>query len=163
VIAAAGALFSPFFYISYVRPVTDVIETLKRSVALRSGQNSPDAEVAGMNAVFELMREFPSPPPDVTAIPPDDESEDAAEEPADTGADGEYRYRLNTLSDAEKKVFDLYVQGYSAPDISRALNISVNTVKSHNRSILAKMRAASKKELISANIKMIKGEARERK
>jgi DNA-binding CsgD family transcriptional regulator len=61
----------------------------------------------------------------------------------------EFVKNTETLSRAEKKVFDMYVKGYSASEIADALNLSVNTVKSHNRRIFLKMNVSSKKELLA--------------
>jgi DNA-binding CsgD family transcriptional regulator len=58
-------------------------------------------------------------------------------------------------------VFDLYIEGYTGLEISKTLIISPNTVKTHTRNILAKMHAVSKRELINANMKILRDEYRE--
>lgn len=55
---------------------------------------------------------------------------------------------IKTLSPAEKAVFDLYVKGYRAQDIANALCLSINTIKTHNRRIFAKLNVSTRKELL---------------
>ena len=46
-----------------------------------------------------------------------------------------YRYQL---TDREAEVWQLYLQGYSYRDVSKALTIALNTVKKHMKSIFSK-------------------------
>ena len=55
---------------------------------------------------------------------------------------------VELLSKAERAVFDLYMKGFSAPDIANQLYISMNTVKSHNKRIYKKLNVSSRKELL---------------
>lgn len=56
---------------------------------------------------------------------------------------------LETLSPAERRVFDLYVREYRAKDIAAELHLSMNTVKYHNGNIYGKLEVGSRKELLS--------------
>lgn len=67
---------------------------------------------------------------------------------------------IETLSKAERTVFDLYVEGFSAPEIAERLHVTIHTVKSHNRRIYAKLNISSRKELLLF-INMMKPESRE--
>lgn len=55
---------------------------------------------------------------------------------------------IETLSKAERTVFDLYVEGFSAPEIAERLHVTIHTIKSHNRRIYAKLNISSRKELL---------------
>lgn len=55
---------------------------------------------------------------------------------------------IELLSKAERAVFDLYMEGFTAPDIADKLHISMNTVKSHNKRIYRKLNVSSRKELL---------------
>ena len=55
---------------------------------------------------------------------------------------------VELLSKAERAVFDLYMKGFSAPDIANQLYISMNTIKSHNKRIYKKLNVSSRKELL---------------
>lgn len=60
----------------------------------------------------------------------------------------EFAKNIRTLSAAEKSVFDLYVQGYTAKEIAEILCLSINTIKTHNRRIYMKLNVTSRKELM---------------
>lgn len=55
---------------------------------------------------------------------------------------------IKTLSPAEKAVFDLYVKGHTAKEITEILYLSINTIKTHNRRIYDKLNVSSRKELL---------------
>ncbi|HBL50923.1 MAG TPA: hypothetical protein DDZ65_11845, partial [Firmicutes bacterium] len=54
-------------------------------------------------------------------------------------------------------VFELYLQGYTAKEITDKLCISINTIKTHNKRIYYKLNVSSRKELL-LYVKMIQGE-----
>ena len=64
---------------------------------------------------------------------------------------------VKTLSPAERNVFELYLQGYTAKEIADKLCISINTIKTHNKRIYYKLNVSSRKELL-LYVKMIQGE-----
>ena len=55
---------------------------------------------------------------------------------------------IETLSPAERSVFNLYVEGYDAKKITEILCLSINTIKTHNRRIYQKLGVSSRKELL---------------
>jgi DNA-binding CsgD family transcriptional regulator len=55
---------------------------------------------------------------------------------------------LSTLSKAERSVFNLYAQNYSAKEIAYTLCLSMNTIKTHNKRIYAKLGVSSRKEMM---------------
>lgn len=54
------------------------------------------------------------------------------------------------LTSREAEVFELLARGYTLPGVSEALNISLNTVRSHSKSIYRKLGVDSKQNLIAA-------------
>lgn len=60
----------------------------------------------------------------------------------------EFKKNIATLSGAEKRVFDLYVKGHTAQEITQILFLSINTVKTHNRRIYVKLNVSSRNELM---------------
>ncbi|MBQ4133619.1 MAG: LuxR family transcriptional regulator [Desulfovibrionaceae bacterium] len=82
-----------------------------------------------------------------------------ADDPSEPEADmsGFYAFKENIckLSPAERAVFNLYLEDFSAQKIADVLYISINTVKSHNKRIYAKLGVSSRKELM-IYIKMLK-------
>jgi DNA-binding NarL/FixJ family response regulator len=53
------------------------------------------------------------------------------------------------LTRAESDVFNLYFEGHSAQEIASVLNVSISTIKTHNRRIYAKLNVSSSKELLT--------------
>lgn len=60
----------------------------------------------------------------------------------------EFVRSIELLSKAERRVFDLYIEGHTAQEIADILTVSINTVKTHNRRIYIKLNVTSYKELM---------------
>ena len=45
--------------------------------------------------------------------------------------------------------FNLYFEGYTAQEIASMLSVSINTIKTHNGHIFAKLNVSSRKELLT--------------
>ena len=56
--------------------------------------------------------------------------------------------RVQTLSGAERRILNYYIDGYDTADIPELAFISIHTVKKHNRSIYQKLEVASRDELM---------------
>src|SRR5262249_55977779 len=54
----------------------------------------------------------------------------------------------NTLTEQEKKLVDLFELGVTYEEAARALGVSVNTVRTHVRSLYEKLEVASKVEAV---------------
>jgi NarL family two-component system response regulator LiaR len=63
-------------------------------------------------------------------------------------ADKVKEFRLVDLTSAEKSIFDLLKQGLKPVEISRNLNITLYTVRSHIRNVLKKLDVSSYKEAV---------------
>ena len=59
-----------------------------------------------------------------------------------------FAQRINTLSGAERRILNYYIDGHDTADIPDLAFISIHTVKKHNRSIYQKLGVASKDELM---------------
>lgn len=55
---------------------------------------------------------------------------------------------IDSLSAAERSVFNLYLKGYTAKEITEILCLSINTIKTHNKRIYMKLNVSSRKELM---------------
>ncbi len=62
---------------------------------------------------------------------------------------------IETLSPAERSVFNLYLEGYNAREIAEILCLSINTIKTHNKRIYMKLDVSSRNELL-LYVKMMK-------
>ena len=60
----------------------------------------------------------------------------------------EFVRSIDTLSAAERAVFNLYMKGHTAKEISELLFLSMNTIKTHNKRIYTKLNVTSRKELM---------------
>ncbi len=60
----------------------------------------------------------------------------------------EFERNLRTLTPAERRVFDLYLKGYRASEISEKLCLAPSTIKTHNRRIFSKLNVTTRKELL---------------
>lgn len=60
----------------------------------------------------------------------------------------EFVRNTKRLSPAERAVFNLYVEGYNAKEITKILCLSINTIKTHNKRIYMKLNVASREQLL---------------
>ncbi len=60
----------------------------------------------------------------------------------------EFVKNIESLSMAEKAVFNLYLKGHTAKEIADILCLSINTIKTHNKRIYMKLNVSSRKELM---------------
>ncbi|HOL17875.1 MAG TPA: LuxR C-terminal-related transcriptional regulator [Bacillota bacterium] len=60
----------------------------------------------------------------------------------------QFMENMEQLSSAERAVFDLYAEGYTAKEIAQQLCLSINTIKTHSKRIYAKLNVASREELL---------------
>jgi DNA-binding CsgD family transcriptional regulator len=60
----------------------------------------------------------------------------------------EFLTNLKTLSPAERSVFNLYAQNYTAKEVADELFLSINTIKTHTKRIYSKLNIKSKDELL---------------
>lgn len=56
---------------------------------------------------------------------------------------------LAALTQTERRIYDLYLEGSATKEILAALNIKENTLKYHNKNIYSKLGVSSRKELIA--------------
>ncbi|HWJ61934.1 MAG TPA: response regulator transcription factor [Acidimicrobiales bacterium] len=65
----------------------------------------------------------------------------------------EWQVLVATLTPREREVLDLMIAGYDRPSISRRLGISINTVRTHTKNILAKLGVHSSLEAVSVALR----------
>jgi len=146
---AIGLLLLLFFNIglafiishTYVRPVTDALEYLKQPT---QAIKTKIPEIDDLIEFLAAQDKFSKSSLEKKELP--DQKYYLCRE---------FIKNVQTLSPAEKAVFDLYVQGYRAKEIAEILCLSINTIKTHNRRIYMKLNVTSRKELM-LYIQMIK-------
>jgi len=60
----------------------------------------------------------------------------------------EFSQKVETLSSAERRILNYYIEGYEIADIPELAYISIHTVKKHNRSIYQKLGVSSRDDLM---------------
>jgi DNA-binding CsgD family transcriptional regulator len=93
--------------------------------------------VAAYIRTLDDMREETAPSQTVPPAPP-------------AVSDMTFSERLSTLSDAERRVYDLFAQGCGARQTAERLGLSVNTIKTHVKKIYKKLGVKSHGELVGA-------------
>lgn len=139
---ALGLLILLFFNIglallishTYVRPVATALEYLKEPT------QAAKTRIPEIDDLIEFLAAQ-----DESSVPLEKKELSSQEYPSMCR---EFIKNIQTLSPAEKAVFDLYVQGYKAREIAEILCLSINTIKTHNRRIYMKLNVTSRKELM---------------
>ncbi len=135
----AGTALSLFLSTRYEKPFKRLLESLK------SGDMNVKTNIQEINDLLEFMRsQLDKADSGENSLP--ETAEDAEEYVEERLA----KFIANTrkLSRAEADVFDLYFEKYTAQEIADILNISINTLKTHNKHIFAKLNVSSRKELL---------------
>ncbi|ATW25156.1 helix-turn-helix domain-containing protein [Candidatus Formimonas warabiya] len=133
----------------YVEPIVNTLNKIKECGLPASKTNIPE-----IDDFIEFLKQHPYEPTKNVRADTAMVSEQAVPMAGQTPWDldkiplTEFTQQLETLSRAEREVFDLYIKGHTAKEISKILFISINTVKSHNKKIYAKMNVSSRAELL---------------
>lgn len=157
VLLAIGVIVSYFLSKKYIMPITKSIDIIKSS-------NFDEISKTNILEIDDLMEFLSS-----------KREEDKAERvrmnktQADTSANrlpgslfDEFVKNTRTLSPAERSVFDLYVEGHTAKEITEILSLSINTIKTHNKRIYMKLNVTSREELL-LYVNMLKEAGRDMK
>lgn len=120
-----------FLCVSYI--VTEVILLLLYSMLRDYGIVQPDGQVVSAQMLTQLTTQRITP----GALPP------GMEDLLRTFAE-----KVRTLSSAERRILDFYIEGHDTADIPDLAFISIHTVKKHNHSIYQKLGVASRDELL---------------
>jgi len=84
---------------------------------------------------------------------PDDLLGDVLASLLEPKAPTEWEALVQGLTRREREVLDLMVEGFARPSIARYLDISLNTVRSHTKNILAKLGVHSSLEAVSVALR----------
>ena len=120
-----------FLSVSYI--VTEVILLLLYSMLRDYGIVRPGGEVVSVQMLTQLNTQRITP----GTLPPgmEDMFQGFAE-------------KIGTLTSAERRILNYYIEGHDTADIPDLAYISIHTVKKHNRSIYQKLGVASRDELM---------------
>jgi DNA-binding CsgD family transcriptional regulator len=135
----AGVALSLFLSDRYEKPFKELMN------ALRSGDMSVKSHIQEIDDLVEFM---------LSQLNETRAAESGVRETAESGGSTEdvlavFIENTKKLTRAEADVFNLYFEGYTAQEIAEMLNVSLNTIKTHNRRIFAKLNVSSRKELLT--------------
>ena len=119
-----------------VAPVVGALEMVKE-------RKVPDNMRSNIQEIDDLIAFLAA--KDAASGDPAGSSKDPAESSALFDA---FVNNIKTLSPAERAVFNLYMEGYTAQEIAKILCLSINTIKTHNKRIYTKLNVSSRKELM---------------
>jgi len=141
----AGVALSLFLSDRYEKPFKELLE------ALRSGDMNAKSQIKEIDDLLKFMRSQLN-EPSIGGNGVQERDNENTEKPSEFSTE----YMLNNfventkkLSRAEADVFSLYLEGYTAEEIALMLSLSINTIKTHNRRIFAKLNVSSRKELLT--------------
>ncbi len=143
-----------FSYVLVNRFCTPIIKTLQR---IKEGKET-DSPIIEFNDLIEFIKSKEKElqeKQDLESNPSETaEKSGSSSQPnhdklqADISAYHLFIQQLETLTKSERKVFELYVQKLSPQDVALELNVSINTIRTHNRNIYGKLYVSSYKELM---------------
>jgi len=119
----------------YIKPVVSALELLKSDEITKV----PKTKIPEIDDLIKFLAEQ-----DTVA----DLGSDLAGEIENSPLFAEFVKNIDTLSSAERAVFNLYLKGYTAKEIADILCLSINTIKTHNKRIYMKLNVSSRKELM---------------
>jgi DNA-binding CsgD family transcriptional regulator len=120
-----------FLSVSYI--VTEVILMLLYSLLRDYGIAQPGGQIVSVQMLTQLNTRQVNP----GALPPGMED-----------MFNSFSKKVQTLSPAERRILNYYIDGVDIAEIPELAFISIHTVKKHNRSIYQKLEVASRDELM---------------
>ncbi len=125
----------------YVKPIASGLRQVMNHEAVAETNIREIDDLFAFLSEQDALRESPR-------AQPDGRLNDEQPAPELSAAFADFKRNVGTLSRSERKVFDLYTEGLTAQQIATELNISMNTVKTHNRHIYEKLYVTSYKEML---------------
>ena len=127
------AIMEDFEMLSVSYIVTSVLLLLIYDMLFDYGIINSDSQVLSVQMLTQLNTKKVSP----GGLPPSME-----------GMFNSFAEKVKTLSSAERRILQLYIDGHEIADIPELTFVSIHTVKKHNRSIYQKLEIASRDELM---------------
>jgi DNA-binding CsgD family transcriptional regulator len=127
-----GILISYFLSRRYIKPISKGLDILK-SNDFTEAPKTKIPEIDDLIEFFSLRNE---------------ELQNSGEKEQSSDVLNDFVRNARTLSPAERSVFNLYAQQYTAKEIAAKLCLSINTIKTHTRRIYNKLNISSREELL---------------
>ena len=129
---AISLIVSGFISRKYLKPVTEALSLIKTKSYTKEVEKNVYIEINDLMD-FLVQQEH--------SVKPQSQTETMS-------MFDSFMENLKTLSNAERIVFDKYLEGLKAQQIADELHLSINTIKTHNRRIFAKLNVSTRKELM---------------
>ena len=120
----------------FVKPITDGLDLLKSD----NLATAPKTKIPELDDLIEYLSSRSQ-----------ELSQKARQENFSLEILDQFLTNVKQLSAAERAVFDLYAEGYSANEISRKL-LSINTIKTHSKRIYAKLNVAPGRTVVVCSV-----------
>ena len=133
ILVILGIILSFVLSRRFLKPITKGLDIIKSS----DFSEAPRTKIAEIDNLIEFL-----------AAHNEDLYEKARQENLSISILDEFLEKTNELSPAERAVFDLYVKGHTAKEITEILCLSINTIKTHNKRIYMKLNVGSREELL---------------
>ncbi len=129
------------YYISkkQVQPLKNTLGLLKTVDPI----NVPKCNITEINDLIEFLAKHDGNEKQTKIINTNKENIET-----NTSLFNDFLNNIETLSMAEKAVFNLYLKDHTAKEIANILCLSINTIKTHNKRIYMKLNVSSRKELM---------------
>jgi len=118
----------------YVKPVVEALDMMKS----KKINPVPKTRIPEIDDLISFLSEQDEVVTDISH----------SEEPKQSSLLSQFVQNIDSLSEAERAVFNLYLEGHTAKEISDILFLSINTIKTHNKRIYMKLNVSSRKELM---------------
>ncbi|MGI6621724.1 MAG: hypothetical protein GX227_05775 [Clostridiaceae bacterium] len=141
-----GVIASFRFSKIYLKPITETISKIKST----KPSELEKTNILEIDDLLEFLSEQDNKESDEAL-----KSDNFAADYQNTNMFKRFLENINTLSPAEKAVFELYMQGLTGKEIAEKLYLSINTIKTHNKRIYEKLDVSSRNELM-VYIRMMK-------
>jgi len=133
-VVTVSVLASILLSMRYVQPITEGL------ALIRNGGGQGRSTIPEINDLLDFLAEQ------------DAERERSGQPPEEASplvsSYNDFLQKLEILTAAENEIFDLYLQGFTAKQISDIRSCSIATIRFHNRNIYAKLGISSREELM---------------
>lgn len=132
-LVTVGFLISIIFSNKYLKPISQGIEMIKSAAT----EELPKTNVQEIDDLIRYLADYKN-----------EMKKKAEQEKQQISLLEQFVENTQTLTPAERSVFNLYMKGLSAKEIADELFLSINTIKTHSKRIFSKLGVATREELL---------------
>jgi DNA-binding CsgD family transcriptional regulator len=132
-LVTSGVIISIIFSNKYLKPISQGIEIIKSA----GSEEAPKTNVQEIDDLIHYL-----------ALYKKELNRKVTQDKYQISMLEQFVGKTKTLSPAERSVFNLYAKGLSAKEIADQMFLSINTIKTHNKRIFAKLGVTSREELL---------------